>query len=319
MLKDVDLDHRITCYQFPLTFYSLLFYRSSRRCRCTMFSLTLLFDVIWYGSFDGDCLNELLTFFPFAFLPRTLLVSCITSVRRKMSWLWDKCWVMLYLSRHQVTGLEIARAPLSPALSEMKIAGAAVTPLPGGCPLILHKSFSEQNKQAYFVSDVCMLPTLDDKISFLWHINMYNDEPLHIRFSWSTFYCCALKEIPRPFARTVELAVVKGFSFPLEGLGLGVRCKLIHHSNRVEMRLYSASPYSGLQWHKRSAVLLGNLFFEVKLFRKRRVVLNKCTCLLFKWNTEFLGGRMKNLGAGGFSFCSGRTRVSTILFYEDRL
>lgn len=115
------------------------------------------------------------------------------------------------------------------------------------------------------------------------------------------FLLLCLKEIPRPFARTVELAVVKGFNFPLEGLGLGVRCKLIHHSNRVEMRLYSASPYSGLQWH-RSSVLLGNLFFEVKLFRKRRVVLNKCICLSLKWNTEFLGERMKSLGAGGFPF-----------------
>ena len=81
-----------------------------------------------------------------------------------MSWLWDKCWVMLYLSRHQVTGLEIARAPLSPALSEMKIAGAAVTPLPGGCPLILHKSFSEQNKQAYFVPLIRTCQQLDHRL-----------------------------------------------------------------------------------------------------------------------------------------------------------
>ena len=41
-----------------------------------MFSLTLLFGVIWYGSFDGDCLNVLLTFFPFAFLPRTAPPPC---------------------------------------------------------------------------------------------------------------------------------------------------------------------------------------------------------------------------------------------------
>lgn len=78
------------------------------------------------------------------------------------------------------------------------------------------------------------------------------------------FYCCALKEIPRPFASTVELAVVKGFNFPLEGLGLGVRYKLIHCSDCVEIRFYSTFRYSSLQWYKRSAVLLGNLFFFLR-------------------------------------------------------
>lgn len=42
--KDVDLDHWIKIFdQFPLTFYSLLFYRSSSRCLCAMFGLTLRF------------------------------------------------------------------------------------------------------------------------------------------------------------------------------------------------------------------------------------------------------------------------------------
>lgn len=60
-------------------------------------------------------------------------------------------------------------------------------------------------------------------------------------------YCCALKEIPRPFASAVELAVVRGFSFPLEeGLGLGVRYKLIHCSDCAEIRFYSTFLCPGL-------------------------------------------------------------------------
>lgn len=74
---------------------------------------------------------------------------------------------------------------------------------------------------------------------------MYNDEPC-IRVLMKCFYFCALKEIPRPFASTVELPVGKGFNFSLEGLGLGVSRKLILCLNCVEMRLYSTFLYPSL-------------------------------------------------------------------------
>lgn len=82
-----------------------------------------------------------------------------------------------------------------------------------------------------------------------------------------SFYCCALKETPRPFASTVELAVIKGLSFPLDGLGVGVRYKLIHCLPRVEIRFSWAFLSPGLQWRERSAVLLGSLFSAAHLFR----------------------------------------------------
>lgn len=93
------------------------------------------------------------------------------------------------------------------------------------------------------------------------------------------FYCCALKETPRPFASTVGLAVVKGFNFPLEGLGLGVSLELIHCSNSVQMRFYCTSLYPRLQWCEKNAVLFRNFslsfFFEIKLFRNRSVIQKK--------------------------------------------
>lgn len=83
------------------------------------------------------------------------------------------------------------------------------------------------------------------------------------------FYRCALKEIPSPFASTEGLAAVKGCNFPLEGSGCGANLKLIHCSHCVEIRFYSPSLYPSLKWCEGNAVLLGNLFFETKLFRNR--------------------------------------------------
>lgn len=96
-----------------------------------------------------------------------------------------------------------------------------------------------------------------------------------VQGSMKCFSRCALKEIPRPFASTGELAAVKGCSFPLEGSGRGASLKLIHHSHCVEIRFYSTSLYPSLQWCEGNAVLLGKLFSETKLLRNRNAVWKK--------------------------------------------
>lgn len=47
-----------------------------------------------------------------------------------------------------------------------------------------------------------------------------------LQSSYGVLYCCALKEILRPFASMIELVVVRDFSFLVEGLGLGVTIEL---------------------------------------------------------------------------------------------
>lgn len=127
---------------------------------------------------------------------------------------------------------------------------------------------------------------------------MYNDEPC-IRVLMKCFYFCALKEIPRPFASTVELPVGKGFNFSLEGLGLGVSRKLILCLNCVDEILFniSVSQSSG-----RRGV---QFYLEISFLRNRKCSLDGSrkqmdTNANFhsgSENTEFLGGRIKSLGA----------------------
>lgn len=131
----------------------------------------------------------------------------------------------------------------------------------------------------------------------------------------------------------LELAVVKGSSFPLEGVGLGVSYKLIHCSSCVEIRFYSAFLHSVFSVRRRkqfylelSLLLLFYLFIIIfflgkKLFRKSSLVLkermNKCRFLLIEWNTEFLEGRIKEFGGVEVSpfLLEKETKINTALFY----